>query len=145
MCVQAGHDILPALKITVELAEAETTLDKIDPVSRLIKNALELIECGSSLEEALSAVTKECISRSVRHAFIHLALAHKQGGELIVPLRELSDATLLQYQETIEEKIAKLPAKATVPLICTFAGLIINFLAVPIVQVITMTSSMRAG
>ena len=35
----------------------------------------------------------------------------------------------------IEEEIAKLPVKAVLPLILTFAGLIVCFLTVPFVQV----------
>jgi hypothetical protein len=50
-------------------------------------------------------------------------------------LKELSDATQTQYQESVEEEIAKLPVRAVLPLILTFTGLIVCFLTVPIVQV----------
>jgi hypothetical protein len=62
-----------------------------------------------------------------------------------MPLKELSDATQSFYQETIEEEIARLPVKATLPLLCTFAGLIIFFITSPLIQVITMTAGVSAG
>jgi hypothetical protein len=55
-----------------------------------------------------------------------------------MPLRELSDATQLYYQETLEEEVAAMPVKATVPLVITFAGLIMIFVAMPLVQVMSM-------
>jgi len=64
-----------------------------------------------------------------------LGLAQAEGGELVRPLRELSDATQMYYQESVEEEIARLPAKAVMPLVVTFAGLIICFLTIPLVQV----------
>jgi hypothetical protein len=54
---------------------------------------------------------------------------------LVRPLKELSDATQTAYQEVVEEEIAKLPVKAVLPLILTFAGLIVCFLTVPFIQV----------
>ncbi len=144
MAVEAGHDILPAITIACELGEKCSASSKVmDPVSELLKKIIKLIEHGISLDEALSKASTSSPSRTVRHALLHLALAHKQGGELITPLRELSDATQSQYQEIIEEQIAKLPARATLPLLCTFAGLILMFLAVPVVQVISMTNCVR--
>jgi hypothetical protein len=78
---------------------------------------------------------------AVRHCFIHLAVAHEEGGELVMPLKELSDSTQLYYQETVDEEIAKLPVKATMPLLLTFAGLILLFLTSPLVQVTKLFSS----
>jgi hypothetical protein len=77
---------------------------------------------------------------SVKHALVHIQLAHQQGGEIVRPLKELSDATQLAYQEAIEEEISKLPVHAVAPLILTFAGLILCFLTVPLVQVSSLTS-----
>jgi Flp pilus assembly protein TadB len=140
MAVQAGLDIIPALEriYRIELDEKRDH-DRIDPVSRLLYDAVELTERGMTLEEALKEVSHSHPSVSLRHAFMHLALAHRDGGELLVPLRELSDATQNYYQEMIEERIAKLPVKATLPLLCAFAGLIICFLTSPLVQVLMMT------
>ena len=66
---------------------------------------------------------------------MHLGLAYKQGGEVVRPLKELSDATQTHYQESVEEEIARLPVRAVLPLLLTFTGLIICFLTVPVVQV----------
>ena len=83
-------------------------------------------------------------SRSVRHAFVHFGLAYKQGGEIVRPLRELSDATQAHYQECIEEEIARLPVRAVLPLVVTFAGLIICFLTVPLIQVGSIAGKVMA-
>jgi hypothetical protein len=40
----------------------------------------------------------------------------------------------------VEEEIAKLPVKAVLPLVLTFAGLIVCFLTVPLIQVGSLTS-----
>ena len=127
MAVGSGLDILPALS---EVARKST-----DPVSELFCRIVSLSESGMRVEHALQIVADGSPSSSVKHAFVHLGLAYKQGGEVIRPLKELSDATQTHYQERVEEEIAKLPVKAVLPLIITFTGLIICFLTVPIVQV----------
>jgi hypothetical protein len=99
-----------------------------------------LTEAGLGFEQSLREVSGIVNCSALRHAFIHLAVAQKEGGELVMPLKELSDATQLYYQESIEEDIAKLPVKATMPLVCTFAGLIICFITAPLLQVISLTS-----
>jgi Flp pilus assembly protein TadB len=141
MAVQAGLDIIPALEAVFTLGEKEAVAsgNEVDPVTLLVGHVMELHRAGQSLEETLAQVGKESQATGVRHAFIHLSLAHRDGGELMAPLRELSDATQLYYQESVEEIIAKLPIKATLPLLCTFAGLIICFLTVPIIEVMSMT------
>lgn len=138
MAVEAGLDVLPALH-TVYSLELENK-SELDPVTLLLKEACDLAENGATLEQALKDVAAKVDSIGVKHAFIHLALAHRDGGELVQPLRELSDSTQLYYQETMEEMIAKLPVKATLPLVITFGGLIMCFLASPIVQILMMTS-----
>ncbi len=127
MAVGSGLDILPALS---EVARKST-----DPASDLFRRIVSLSEGGMRVEHALQIVADGSPSSSVKHALVHLGLAYKQGGEVIRPLKELSDATQTQYQEGVEEEIAKLPVKAVLPLIITFTGLIICFLTVPIVQV----------
>ena len=127
MGVGAGLDIVPAID--------EATRDSADPVSKLLRQVLDLVNQGTSVDSALEAVATAEKSIGIRHAFIHLGLAHRQGGELIRPLKELSDATQVAYQEGVEEAIAKLPAKAVMPLVLTFTGLIICFLTVPLLQV----------
>jgi Flp pilus assembly protein TadB len=137
MAVQAGLDIIPAIGSVVEVSKGDTH-KRIDPVSRLLQIVYQLAESGAGFERSLKEVAAHVQSSGLRHAFIHLALAQKEGGELVMPLRELSDSTQIYYQESIEENIAKMPVKATVPLLCTFTGLILSFLAGPIVQVTTM-------
>jgi hypothetical protein len=102
---------------------------------------LRLTESGLGFNRALCDVAELVPSTALKHAFIHLAVAYEEGGELVMPLRELSDATQLYYQEVVEEKIATLPVKATMPLICTFAGLILFFITTPLLQVMNVLSS----
>lgn len=140
MAVEAGLDIIPAIKVLVDLEEKALGYlgkDSLDPVSALFKKVITLTERGIAFDEALKITSEEAIAYSIKHAFIHLAIAFKEGGELVSPLRELSDATQLHFQESVEEEIAKLPVKATLPLVVTFAGLMTFFLASPLVQIIS--------
>ena len=137
MAVEAGLDVIPALGAIVEQArngEVE------DPVTRLLGIVHHLTEQGCGLDQSLQVVTNIVDCAALRHAFVHLGLAHREGGELIAPLRELSDSTQLYYQETVEEEIAKLPVKATAPLVCTFTGLILFFITSPVVQVMKIAA-----
>jgi len=129
MAVGAGLDIIPAL--------AEAARGSADPVSDVFRKIVALSESGLRVEQAIALVGDEVPSSAVKHALVHLGLAYKRGGEVVRPLKELSDATQTQYQETVEEEIAKLPVKAVVPLVLTFTGLIVCFLTVPIMQVRT--------
>ncbi len=137
MAVSAGLDIVPAIM--------EASRDSDDPISKNFQRIIELSSRGISVSDALESVGKEVNLSSVKHALVHLSLAHKEGGELIRPLRELSDATQLSYQERVEEEIAKLPVKAVLPLVITFTGLIICFLTVPLVQVSSLTQKVSQG
>ena len=107
--------------------------------------AYKLTEAGLPFSDALEYVAEKIESSPLRHAFIHLGVAHKEGGEIVAPLRELSDSTQLYFQESIEEEIAKMPVKATAPLLCTFAGLLIFFLASPLVQIISFIAKAKPG
>lgn len=131
MAVSSGLDIIPALR--------ESSRNGKDPVSQLLSKIVDLSEHGTPVEAAFETVAKETPSLSVKHAFVHLGLAHRQGGEIVRPLKELSDATQTAYQETVEEQIAKLPVKAVLPLVLTFTGLIVCFLTVPLMQVGSIT------
>lgn len=146
MAVQAGLDIIAAINVVVQHGQRAASVvvpgaksPVVDPVTRLLNRALVLTEGGLSFEQSLNEVARYINSIVLRHAFIYLAYSYKQGGELAGPLRELSDSTQLYFQETIEERVAKLPVKATAPLLCTFAGLLICFVTVPIVQVMEIT------
>jgi len=150
MAVSAGLDVIAAIRSVLELERDHAALEAralglpnadqaIDPVTRLVEIVYRLTESGLGFEQSLREVAAMVPCAALRHAFIHLALAHREGGELVMPLRELSDATQSYYQESVEEEIAKMPVKATMPLLCTFAGLVIFFLTSPMIQVISMT------
>lgn len=132
MAVGAGFDILPAL--------TEAARGSQDPVSNLLQKAAGYMNSGLGLEDSLNAAVSAVECPALKHVCVHLALAHRQGGELVRPLRELGDSTQAYYQETVEEEIAQLPVKAVLPLVLTFAGLILCFLTVPIIQLGSFTS-----
>lgn len=142
MGVTAGLDVIPAIAVAVPGKENETTPESVDA---LVRRALNLHERGLSFVQSIESVCASVKVASVRHAFIHLGMAQQQGGELIKPLRELADATQLYYQERVDEEIAKLPVKATLPLLVTFAGLIIFFVTIPVIQVSSMTKKITAA
>ncbi len=135
MAVQAGLDILPAVKVVLD-KKGNGELSAANPPERLLLKAYRLSNSGLAFEDSLNQVASLVESSALRHAFIHLGVAHREGGELTAPLRELSDSTQLYFQESTEEEIAKLPVRATLPLLFTFAGLIITFLAPPMVQLL---------
>ncbi|MCB0317987.1 MAG: type II secretion system F family protein, partial [Bdellovibrionales bacterium] len=145
MAVQAGLDIIPALKRVSEIDVELIRIDNrnklsLDPVAKFLNFIVKLTDSGLSFEEALNIVVKKVDNSALRHAFIHLGIAQREGGELVMPLKELSDSTQLYFQESIEEIVAKLPVKATMPLLCTFAGLILCFITAPLLQIIEVTS-----
>ena len=127
MAVGSGLDIIPAL--------AESARKSEDPVSDIFRSIVSRSEGGLRVEYAIQIAADGVPSTSVKHALMHLGLAYKQGGEVVRPLKELSDATQTHYQESVEEEIARLPVRAVLPLLLTFTGLIICFLTVPVVQV----------
>lgn len=135
MAVQSGLDVVSAIGIVVELGD---DLEP-DPVSRLLSVVSQLTQSGMGFEQALNEVAEGVEASSLKHAFIHLGVAYREGGELLEPLRELSDATQSYFQETVEEEIAKMPVRATAPLLCTFAGLIVCFITVPLLQILELT------
>jgi len=137
MGVSAGLDVLPAIQAA---ADGEN-----DEVSILLRKVITACERGLAVESALREVALQGNSLAVKHALIHLGLTYREGGNLIEPLRELSDATQLNYQETVEEEISRLPVKAVAPLMCTFAGLLICFLTVPVLQVGSFTAKVAQG
>lgn len=131
MGVGAGLDVVPALH--------EASRGCADPVSAAFREVVSLSEAGMRVAEAMQVVSERSHSLSLRHALVHLGIAHAQGGEIVRPLKELSDATQANFQESVEEEIAKLPVKAVLPLVVTFAGLILCFVTVPLLQVGSIT------
>ncbi len=144
MAVQAGLDVISAMRRVIDLRHADDDPEKTidDPVSRLLEIVCQLSEAGLGFVQSLEEVAKLVDCTAVRHAFIHLGMAYKEGGELVMPLMELSDSTQLYYQESVEEQIAKMPVKATVPLVVTFGGLIIFFLISPMIQIMDILGNM---
>lgn len=143
MAVEAGLDLVPAM---ISLSSLEDKLgDPKDPTMKIFKQVVDLSESGIRFDEALEHVAQQTNATPLKHAFVHLGVAFREGGEVIGPLRELSDATQLQYQEEIEENIAKLPVKATMPLMLMFLGMLLCFLTPPAVQVISVAGEMSAG
>lgn len=143
MAAQAGLDIFSGIRVITRLAREEACRlgEQVDPVTQLLERACALHERGIGFEEALSQVASDVENPALRHAFIHLSVSQKQGGELVQPLRELSDSTQLYYQETVDEQIAKLPVKATLPLVITFAGLVIFFMTSPLIQIMKLSTN----
>ena len=141
MAVQAGHDIISGVRTLIEVEVPVGSVKRgeeelsLDPVTRLFSIAYRITVAGMPFDRALNLVTKSIDCPALKHAFIHLALAHKEGGELITPLKELSDATQSYYQETVEEEIAKLPVKATAPLVCAFFGVLLVIICIPLAQI----------
>ncbi len=143
MAAQAGLDILPAIGIVCDCSLSKRADQERDPVSRLLSFAQQLTEAGMGFESALQAIAEKVECSALRHAFIHLARTHVEGGELVGPLRELSDSTQLYFQESVEEEIAKMPVKATAPLLCTFAGLMVFFLTAPLMQIVEFVAGAK--
>ncbi len=146
MAVEAGIDVFPAIKRVVEIEVGDTELkdsrvsSRIDPVTKLLELVVTLVESGRRFEDALKDVAAGVHSSALKHAFVHLSVATQEGGEVVKPLRELSDATQLYFQEQVEEEIATMPVRATLPLLSTFAGLILFFITAPLMQVLGMMS-----
>ena len=143
MAVQAGLDVVPALEAVISAAnqeEDEAEAANQEPMLKLFEIVKKLNDSGIGFEDSLRHVAGLVECSSLRHAFIHLAMAYREGGEIVAPLRELSDSTQLYFQESVEEEIAKMPVRATMPLLCTFTGLIICFITSPMIQIISLLS-----
>lgn len=141
MAVESGLDIIPALAAVLELNGNQDGKETSNPVIVMLGKVHRLTEAGLPFEKALREVAESSDCHAVRHAFVHLGLAQKEGGGVSAPLRELSDATQLYYQESMEEDIAKMPVRATMPLVLVFAGLILLFITSPLVQIMNMAST----
>lgn len=142
MAVQAGHDILPALKLVVRAGEKGVSgSDRESQVLRSFREVVETAEAGMTLQSSLRMASQKTESTSLRHALLHIAVAHEQGGGLLFALSELADATQSYYQESVEEQIATLPVKATLPLVVVFGGLLVILLTSPIIQTLETTVS----
>ncbi len=142
MSVQSGLDIGPAIERLVA-SRGNSRID--NPCEELFSQVLALNQSGLTLEESLNEVSNASPLPTIRHTFSHLASAQRDGGEILRPLIELADAAQQAYQEEMDEEIAKLPIKATLPLILTFAGLLICMMTPPILQVLSLIAKSRTG
>jgi hypothetical protein len=142
MAVQAGHDILPALKIILNSGENNSSKGERDSqVLKCIREVVDATEAGMTLQSSLRTASMNTNSVALRHALLHIAVAHEKGGGLLFSLSELADATQSYYQESVEEQIATLPVKATFPLVVVFGGLLVILLTSPIIQILDTTVS----
>ena len=144
MATQSGLDLLASIKALLELEKLQPENDR-DPVTRFLAQAYELNEAGLPFNDALKEVSKSVDSTSLKHAFLHLGHAHKEGAGVVGPLRELADAAQSQFQDKMEEVVAKLPVKATLPLAICFAGLLACMMTVPIITVIELATKAVPG
>lgn len=134
MAVRAGHDVYAAIRLVVP---GEGVVD--NPVYEVFGRIIQEVSDGFSLESALRTHARSCCNTALRHTLMHLAVAHRDGGGLLFALSELADATQTFYEDKIEEEIAGLPVKATLPLVFIFAGVLLLFMTPPILEVVQTT------
>jgi len=142
MSVQSGLDIGPSIE---KLVANGTSANTNNPCEELFSQVIALNTSGLTLEESLQEIANKSSLPVIKHTFSHLASAQRDGGEILRPLLELADATQQAYQEEMDEEIAKLPIKATLPLILTFSGLLICMMTPPILQVLSLIAKSHAG
>jgi Flp pilus assembly protein TadB len=144
MALRSGNDLIGALHVVVELeiATARERKTIVDPITDAFAQVLHLINRGSPCTEAFDVTVKATALPQLRHALLYLKTSWIDGGDLIPPLIELSEATQSTYQDYVEEKLASLPVKAMAPLLLTFAGLLLLLLSTPLVALLKLTSSL---
>jgi Flp pilus assembly protein TadB len=144
MAVQSGLDVTAGIQSLIRIERKNVgEHGSVDIVTELLELVIQLTESGISFNQSLRDVAEAVPCTALKHSFVHLAVAYEEGGELVSPLRELSDSTQLYYQEVVEERIAKLPVKATMPLVFTFAGLILFFITTPLLQVMELLNDVQ--
>lgn len=136
MAVRSGHDVYAAIKL---IAPNDQALDDSNPVYNVFAKVIQQVDEGFSLESVLRKYARTSSNTALRHTLMHLAVAHRDGGGLLFALSELADATQTFYEDKIEEGIAGLPVKATLPLVLIFAGVLMLFMTPPILQVVETT------
>lgn len=135
--VEAGLDIVPAIRAAVESAvELAGEYRRPDPVLETFRRILALLDGGMRLEDALDRNQIGIDVPALAHALMFLRQASLDGASITAALRELADATQRRAFDQIEEQIAGLPVKATVPLTLIFAGMLSILLTAPIVRVL---------
>lgn len=155
MGLSAGLDLVPALQlVSSEAFDQPTSADnaavrrngslKQNPVNALFADVVRQVENGVPFAAAIEGVRAESDSLSFAHCCTHLVLAHQHGGQLVEPLRELSDATQQFFQFSVEERIAKLPVLATAPLLLIFLGLIVMLVVLPMMRLFNITGQIAS-
>jgi type II secretory pathway component PulF len=129
MYVKCGKDLLTAL----ETFTLNNSL-KDNLLTDLLKDFINFIQEGLSFENTVELVLADVKYKSIEHFFLFLTLAYRSGGQLSESLTELSLATQINYQQIVEEQVEKLPALALIPILFTFAGLLVIFLLGPILK-----------
>jgi type II secretory pathway component PulF len=136
MAINAGHDVYSAVKKVVTYSDDYEIKFNSDPVTSHLRNVCNLTDNGLSFDNALKLEILNINSPQLKHVFLYLSIAHIEGGSLSEPLIELADSMQTYYQDTIEHQIAKLPIKATIPLVITFGGMVICFLTIPVIRLL---------
>lgn len=158
MIIQSGLDIIPAIAIidkTKSSQKVSTLIQKSNKnadiynertsIIAILKSTIIIAESGELFEKVLinKAATQECVP--LRYALYHIAHSYVEGGEIKTALSELANSTQQSYEENINKIISTLPAKAILPLVITFSGLLICFLTSPILQVLKLTAKSTIG
>jgi hypothetical protein len=94
------------------LRNAEQGAAPLNPVLRVLREILDACEHGQSFRTALEAAQRRQSSSSFSHALLHLSVAHSDGGNLVNVLRELAESTQRSFEESMEEMLATMPARA---------------------------------
>jgi pilus assembly protein TadC len=128
IAAESGMDLISSLK--------EACSSRETSVGRLFTSLITSLEGGASIEGAIKKINESYAGTSLSFALLHLQVAYKEGGGIRRSLRELGEAIRARYQDHIEERIAKLPAKATLPLAIAFGGVLLLFLAIPLTQIV---------
>lgn len=156
MVVQSGLDIIPAISAVADMMDKKVDSSKTDLLKKqydgkesfssiieILKSAIKLADSGELFEKALKEKAEATELLPVRYTLFHLARSYAEGSEIRTTLSELAESTQRSYEENINKIISTLPAKAVIPLVLTFSGLLICFLTSPILQVLKMTTSLH--
>lgn len=142
MAVTAGQDIVRAMGTIVKLAREE---DELDPITEMLEKVLEQTENGVRFEEALRTVVADKNIPALKHAFMYIGHAYKEGGSVARPLQELSDSTQVMFQNKINAEIKKLPFKGLGPVMLSYMGLLIILCTVPFVSLLNYAGEAQQG
>jgi len=83
---------------------------------------LELIHSGVSVSEAFREVSERVAHPALSHVILFLRNCDEHGASVMEQLIGVSEQVTNLYQISIEEKIIRLPIKATIPLFLVFVG-----------------------